>query len=121
MNLVYIAIFGALGSLARYGLGLWGASNGLFFPWGTLLINILGSFILGFVATLALENQVSETMRLALAVGFCGAFTTFSTFELEVMNAILEGRIVMAVAYVTSSIILGLIAVFLGRGWALLI
>jgi fluoride exporter len=121
MNLLSIAVFGALGSLARYGLGLLGASYGLLFPWGTLLINILGSFILGFVATLALEHQLSEAARLALAVGFCGAFTTFSTFELEIMNAILEGRIVMAAGYVASSLILGLLAVFLGRGLALLI
>ena len=121
MNLLYIAVFGALGSLARYGVGLWGASYGLFFPWGTLLINVLGSLILGFVATLALEHQLSETMRLAIAVGFCGAFTTFSTFELEVMNALLEGRFFMAAAYVTSSLVLGLLAVFLGRALALLI
>jgi fluoride exporter len=121
MNLVYIALFGALGSLARYGIGLLGASYGLLFPWGTLLINILGSFILGFVATLALQNQVSETTRLAIAVGFCGAFTTFSTFEFEVMNAILEGRVFTAIIYVTSSLILGLIAVFIGRVLAFLI
>ncbi|MEY4530613.1 MAG: hypothetical protein RLZZ156_1334 [Deinococcota bacterium] len=121
MNLVFIAVFGALGSLARYGIGLWGASHGLLFPWGTLLINVLGSLILGFVATLALEQQISETMRLAIAVGFCGAFTTFSTFELEVMNAILEGRFAIAIAYVASSLVLGLLAVFLGRGLALLI
>ena len=121
MNLVYIAVFGALGSLARYGIGLWGASYGFLFPWGTLLINFLGSLILGFVATLALEHQVSETVRLAIAVGFCGAFTTFSTFELEVMNAVLEGRFLMAAAYIASSLGLGLIAVFLGRGLAMLI
>ena len=120
MNVVYIAIFGALGSLARYGVGIW-AKNlfGVLFPWGTLLVNIVGSFILGFVTTLALENRVSESTRLAIAIGFCGAFTTFSTFELELMNTILEGKISIAFLYILASVLLGLLAMFLGRAVAL--
>ncbi len=119
MNLVYIAIFGALGSLARYGVGVWAKNTlGLIFPYGTLLVNVLGSFILGFIVTLAFENRVSESTRLAIAVGFCGAFTTFSTFELELMNAILEHKYGLAALYVVSSLTLGLGAVFLGRGLA---
>ncbi len=122
MHLVYIAIFGALGSLARYGVGIWAKTAfGVVFPWGTLLVNILGSFILAFITTLALENRVSEQVRLAIAIGFCGAFTTFSTFELEILNTILEGRSWVAVLYILSSIVLGFIAVLVGRGLALLI
>ncbi|MFN3267219.1 MAG: fluoride efflux transporter CrcB [Deinococcales bacterium] len=119
MSLFYIALFGALGSLARYGVGVWARSLGVAFPYGTLIVNVAGCFILGFVSTLALEGRVSETVRLALAAGFCGAFTTFSTFELEVMNAVLEGRTWVAVLYVLLSLSLGFLAVFLGRFLAL--
>jgi fluoride exporter len=117
---LYIALFGALGSVSRYAVGLWAkASLGLGFPWGTLLVNTLGSLILGFVVTLALAGRVSEPVRLAIGVGFCGAFTTFSAFELEVMNALLEGRSTLAVGYVVLSLALGFVAVWLGRMLAL--
>jgi fluoride exporter len=119
-HIFYIALFGALGSLARYGVGIWARGLGAVFPYGTLLVNVLGCLVLGFVTTLALENRVSETVRLAIAVGFCGAFTTFSTFELEVLNALLEGRGWVAGLYVVSSLLLGLLAVLLGRGLALM-
>lgn len=119
MSLLYIALFGALGSLARYGVGVWVRSLGVAFPYGTLIVNVVGCLVLGFVSTLALENRVSETVRLAVVVGFCGAFTTFSTFELEVFNTLLEGRIWVAVLYVVSSLLLGFLAVFLGRMLAL--
>jgi fluoride exporter len=120
-HLLYIALFGALGSLARYAVGLWARGLGVAFPYGTLLVNVIGCLILGFVATLALENRVSEELRLAVAVGFCGAFTTFSTFELEVMNALLEGRSWLAALYVVSSVLLGFVAVLAGRSFALML
>jgi fluoride exporter len=120
-HLLYIAVFGALGSVARYGLGLWVRGLGVGFPYGTLLVNVIGCLVLGFVATLALENRVSEEVRLAIAVGFCGAFTTFSSFELEVMNALLEGRGWLAALYVVSSVLLGFLAVLAGRGLALML
>jgi fluoride exporter len=119
-HLLYIALFGAVGSLARYGVGLWARGLGVAFPYGTLLVNVFGCFLLGFVATLALENRVSEALRLAIAVGFCGAFTTFSTFELEVTNALLEGRGWVAGLYVVSSLLFGFLAVLAGRGLALM-
>jgi fluoride exporter len=116
MQLVWIAVFGALGSLARYGVGLaakiWlGAS----FPFGTLAVNLVGSFILALVMTLALSGRVSEELRLAIGVGFCGAFTTFSTFELEVQQLIASGRPLEAFGYVVSSLALGFGAVLLGQ------
>jgi fluoride exporter len=117
---LYIALFGALGSVSRHAVGLWAKTTlGLAFPWGTLLVNIIGSFVLGFVTTLALNGRVSEPVRLVIGVGFCGAFTTLSAFELEVMNALLEGRTALAVGYIGSSIALGLAAVWLGRTLAL--
>jgi fluoride exporter len=117
---LYIALFGALGSVSRHAVSLWAKSAlGLAFPWGTLLVNVLGSLVLGFVVTLALNGRVSEPAQLAIGVGFCGAFTTFSAFELEVMNALLEGRSTLAVGYVVLSLVLGFAAVWLGRAMAL--
>jgi fluoride exporter len=117
---LYIALFGALGSVARHAVGLWAKTAlGLVFPWGTLMVNVLGSLILGFVVTLTLSGRVSEPVQLAVAIGFCGAFTTFSTFELEVMNAFLEGKSITAASYIASSLVLGLAAVWLGRVLAL--
>jgi fluoride exporter len=117
MHLVYIALFGALGSLARYGVGvltrIWfPASN---FPWATLGVNTIGSFVLGFIVALALEGRVSENVRLSVGVGFCGAFTTFSTFELETQQLVAQGRTLEAAAYVGSSFVLGFVGVLLGQ------
>lgn len=93
MRLVWIAVFGALGSLARYGVGLAAkAWLGASFPYGTLAVNLVGGFVLALIVTLALSGRVSEELRLAVGVGFCGAFTTFSTFELEVQQLIAAGR-----------------------------
>jgi fluoride exporter len=116
MHLVYIALFGALGSLARYGMGI--LTRALIpssFPWATLTVNTIGSFILALVVTLAMEGRVSEHTRLAIGVGFCGAFTTFSTFELETQQLIAQGRPFEALGYVTSSLVLGFAGVMLGQ------
>lgn len=116
MRLVWIAVFGALGSLARYGVGLAAkAWLGASFPYGTLAVNLVGSFVLALIVTLALSGRVSEELRLAIGVGFCGAFTTFSTFELEVQQLIAAGRPLEASAYVVSSLALGFGAVLLGQ------
>ncbi len=116
MQLVYIALFGAFGSLARYGLGLAArAWFGMSWPWGTLLVNVLGSLVLAFVVTLSLQGRVSETTRLAIGVGFCGAFTTFSTFELETQQLIAQGRTLEAMAYLLLSLVLGFAGVLLGQ------
>lgn len=116
MRLVWIAVFGALGSLARYGVGLAAkAWLGASFPYGTLAVNLVGSFVLALIVTLALSGRVSEELRLAIGVGFCGAFTTFSTFELEVQQLIAAGRPLEAFAYVVSSLALGFGAVLLGQ------
>lgn len=116
MRLVWIAVFGALGSLARYGVGLAAkAWLGASFPYGTLAVNLVGSFVLALIVTLALSGRVSEELRLAIGVGFCGAFTTFSTFELEVQQLIAAGRPLEASAYMVSSLALGFGAVLLGQ------
>ena len=116
MQLVWIAVFGALGSLARYGVGLAAkAWLGASFLYGTLAVNVIGSFVLAWIVTLALSGRVSEELRLAIGVGFCGAFTTFSTFQLEVQQLINSGRPLEAFGYVVSSLALGFGAVLLGQ------
>lgn len=119
MNLLALALAGATGTLARYGLGLliagWMRGLGSSFPLGTLLINVLGSFVLSCVTTLALNGRVSPDLRLAIGTGFCGAFTTFSTFELEAHGLISRGANLEAGLYLLGNLVLGFAAVLLGR------
>jgi fluoride exporter len=119
MNLLALAIAGATGTLARYGLGLlivgWMRGFGSSFPLGTLVINVLGSFVLSYVTTLALNGRLSPDLRLAIGTGFCGAFTTFSTFELEAHGLISRGANLEAGLYVIGNLLLGFVAVLFGR------
>ena len=119
MNLLALAIAGATGTLARYGLGLliagWLRGFGSGFPLATMIINVLGSFVLSYVTTLALNGRLSPDVRLAMGTGFCGAFTTFSTFELEAHGLISRGANLEAGLYVIGNLILGFAAVLVGR------
>jgi CrcB protein len=117
VKVLAIMIAGGFGTLARYGLGLvfknwFGASSS--FPLATLVINVLGSFILSWITSLALQNRVSDDWRLLIGTGFCSAFTTFSTFELETHALITKGLIFDTVLYVFGNFILGFLAVLLG-------
>ena len=115
---LWIAIGGALGSVARYGFsGLFAAWFGQSFPWGTLIVNVSGSFIIGFFATLTGPDGrllVSSDLRQFVVVGICGGYTTFSAFSLQTLNLIREGEIASAGVNIGGSIILCLIAVWLG-------
>jgi CrcB protein len=107
---------GFLGANARYLVGL-GVSErfGAVFPWGTLLINVSGSYVLGFYLTLVTERFVGRsTTRLFLATGFLGAYTTFSTFSYETVQLMAEGASLSALAYVVASLLLGIAAAVAG-------
>ena len=108
-----IALGGALGTVLRYFIG---THVGGAFPWGTLLINVSGSFLIGLVATLAAEGRWvgSPEGRLFFTVGICGGFTTFSAFSLQAFNLARDGEWVRAGAYIVSSVVLCLVAVSLG-------
>jgi CrcB protein len=113
----WVALGGALGAVARYGVARWcGRMFGTSFPVGTFLINISGSFLLGFVATLLALRTIphSDAVRLGVAVGFLGAYTTFSTFEYESDNLLRDGEWLYAAANVLGSVVAGLVAVRLG-------
>jgi len=84
------------------------------FPFGTLTVNIIGCLVIGIVFGLSEKLNLSPEWRLFLATGICGGFTTFSAFSLETMQLLRDGQIFYGLLYVAASIILGLIAVYLG-------
>lgn len=116
VNFIYIAFGGALGAISRYILSTWIYNKSQqIFPYGTLAVNIIGCFFLGVFYTLTLEKSViAPQIRIMVTVGFLGAFTTFSTFSLETLNLVKENNISMALLYIGTSVILGLLAVWLG-------
>ena len=111
-----IALAGALGALARYGLdGVVSRRTGGSFPWGTFVINVSGSFLLGLVFTLLTERyRVDPWLRSALTIGFLGAYTTFSTLSLETYRLLEEGAVGLAIANAAGSLAAGLAALYVG-------
>jgi len=111
-----VALGGAIGASARYWLGdLINSRLPIQFPLGTFVINVTGSFIIGFFLTLVTQRiTVHPNWRLLIAVGFVGAYTTFSTFEFETLKLIQEGSLVSAALNVVLSFIVGFIAVWVG-------
>jgi CrcB protein len=111
-----IAVGAAVGGLARYYL----ASSiqqrfGVTFPWGTLVVNVTGCLLIGFFIRYSLATPVvSAEMRALLTTGFCGGYTTFSTFSFETAALLEEGQYERAGAYVAGSVVLSLIATFAG-------
>lgn len=111
---IAVAAGGAAGTLARYLVGVAWARPGVF-PWWTLGINVTGSLALGLiVGVAAARGAASSTLIIALAVGVAGGFTTFSTFSVETLAMVERGESLRAIAYVTASIVLGLLAAALG-------
>jgi CrcB protein len=114
----WIAIGGGLGSMARYGCSrLIAGWVGEAFPWGTLAINVLGSFVIGVFATLTGPDGrvvVAPDARQFVIVGICGGYTTFSSFSLQTLNLVREGHMVSAGLNIGGSVILCLLAVWLG-------
>ncbi len=111
MRLLLIAIFGALGTLVRYGLqGLVLIRTASTFPYGTLAINLTGCFLLALTYQLTVNRMIiSPDLRLAIGVGFFGGYTTFSSFGWETAKMLEEGAWLPATAYVTASVAFGLL------------
>jgi len=110
-----VAVGGALGALARWQLaGIVQRALGGAFPWGTLVVNALGSFLLGFLFVWLLERSASESLRLLLTVGFLGAFTTFSTFSLETVRLFEEQAWGWALGNAAAQLLLGIPLAWLG-------
>ena len=116
---LWIAIGSALGGAARYGITLWAARTwGETFPWGTLLINVLGSFVIGLVFNLTVPDgplPANDNVRLFVMSGLCGGFTTFSAFSLQTLDLMRFGSLPRAMANVLLSVTLCLAAVAAGH------
>ena len=116
---VWIALGGALGTIARALCAEAAArSFGDSFPWGILIINIVGSLVIGFFATLTGAGGrllVAPDARQFVMVGICGGFTTFSSFSLQTLNLLLDGYVLRAGANIVGSVVLCLLAVWLGH------
>lgn len=121
--LIAIALGGALGALARYGLGGWIQEHaGWSFPWGTFVVNAAGSLFLGVVLRVLEGVAAAPTWRAFLAIGVAGGFTTFSTFGYEGLMLLQGGETGRAAAYLAGSVAIGLGCVFIGLaagGWIL--
>ena len=116
LRLALIAIFGAAGTLARYGLqGVVQTRAASTFPYGTLLVNLTGCFLLGLIGQFTLNRMViSPDWRVAIAVGFFGGYTTFSSFGWETAKMLEEGEWAWATAYVAASVLAGLLLTVAG-------
>ena len=114
---LYVALGGAAGAVARFALAEWitARAHGAF-PWGTFAVNVLGSLVLGAVLG-AYPSSDAWAVRSLLAVGFCGAFTTFSTFGFETVGMLEMRAYGLAAAYVGASLLVGMLAVVFGL-WA---
>ncbi len=126
LKFVFIAAGGALGAAARYGVSGWVQNvRPAMFPWGTLCVNAVGSFLMGAFLGISELAPVSSTTRLLLAVGFLGAFTTFSTYSLETLNLFRDKEVMLGLVNIGLNNSLSLLAVlaayFLSRSLATLI
>jgi fluoride exporter len=120
----WVALGGAIGSMARLWLSVHVALlTGLGFPWGTILVNIIGSLVIGFVATLTGPSGrlvVPVNVQAFVMVGLCGGFTTFSAFSLQTLELARDGRLIHAAANILLSVVLCLTAVAIGHWLATL-
>jgi len=111
LRLILIAVFGAVGTLARYGIqALLQVRSVGTFPYGTLLVNLSGCFLLGLIGQLTLNRLViSPDWRTAITVGFFGGYTTFSSFGWETAKMLEDGKWLPATTYVAASVVVGLL------------
>ena len=110
-NILLVALGGAVGSVCRY---LLSGLNMASWPWGTFAVNILGSLIIGLLVGLVSKGIISPEMKLLLVTGFCGGFTTFSTFANESFGMMKAGDVLITAIYIGASIVVGILAVWGG-------
>ena len=115
-ELVFLAIAGALGALSRYGLSCAAVRVlGSDFPYGTLIVNVIGCLLLGLLMHIGLTTDIiPQSLRLVLSVGFLGAFTTFSTFSYETTRYIQDGAWLTVAGNIGANVILGILATIAG-------
>lgn len=112
-QILLVGLGGGIGSMMRYGTSL--LIRPKLFPVATLSVNVIGCFIIGLVFALSIKEEgISDNWKLFLATGICGGFTTFSAFSLENLGLMQSGKIGMALTYIILSLVLGILATFLG-------
>jgi CrcB protein len=113
---LFIAIGAALGANARYLIGLWAANRlGAAFPYGTLIVNVTGSFLLGFVITLTTERlTIAPETRLLLTVGFLGSYTTFSSYTVESLGLLRDSGLWPGLINIVANNLIGITCAVLG-------
>ena len=109
-NLLLVALGGAVGAVLRYLL----SSINTSFPWGTFVVNVLGSLLIGLFVGLVSKGVLSPEMKLLMVTGFCGGFTTFSTFANESFGMMKAGDVLQMALYVGTSVVIGILAVWGG-------
>lgn len=117
INTLAVALGGSIGSIARFLSGYYFANwFGTSFPWATLFVNVIGSAFLGFIFnfTMSKPNVLDPNARLLLTTGFCGGFTTFSSFAWETFSLYQKGDTTLALANIASNLVLGFLACYLG-------
>ena len=118
MSIIFVALGGALGSVMRYLLGTWtqSVSRSIDFPYGTLTVNLIGCFVIGFLSQLAeARGAFTSESRAFVFIGILGGFTTFSSFGNDTINLFRDGETFNALANVGGNVILGLVLVWFGR------
>lgn len=114
MQVLLVALGGALGATLRYLVTSWVQQRVDFFPWGTLAVNLLGSFLIGVVLELTVRGFLSSQARLFLAVGLLGGFTTFSSFSWETLALLEDGDVLPALLYAGGSLVVGIVLAWVG-------
>lgn len=114
MQYLLVFIGGGLGSVCRFACAQWFPARPDGFPWGTFVANGLACLVLGVGIALAAKNWLSDGQRLLLLTGFCGGFSTFSTFSAELLHLGQAGEYALAAGYLLGSLLVGILAVYLG-------
>lgn len=118
MSYFLIFIGGGLGSVCRYALAIWLPWKGEGIPWSTFWANLLSCMVIGLLLGLANKSLLSDQGKWLLTIGFCGGFSTFSTFSKEIFRLLQTGHLAIASLYIAISIILCLVGVFVGLKFA---